>query len=70
MKPLYNLLGLLILLVTPLGAQQSVSNYVGFEVERVRANTITLIGITPLTNSEENKVEQYLIYLGSTMMQD
>ena len=45
MKPLYNLLGLLILLVTPLGAQQSVSNYVGFEVERVRANTITLIGI-------------------------
>ena len=45
MKPLYNLLGLLILLVTPLGAQQSVSKYVGFEVERVRANTITLIGI-------------------------
>ena len=45
MKPLYNLLGLLILLVTPLGAQQSISNYVGFEVERVRANTLTLIGI-------------------------
>ena len=45
MKLLYNMLGLLILFITQLGAQQSISNYVGFQVERVRANSLTLIGI-------------------------
>ena len=51
MKPLkiLRLLILLLAIVSPLGAQ-TVSNLAGFQVERIRANSLTLIGLNTSVN--------------------